>query len=272
VAFSSEILKRIIVALIILPLLYLIIVKSSPFFYLFLLIIVTAIAQSEFYKMYKAKKILSLIGIAMGLAIISFPYLDEFYPISLMGIIVSSFIVISSTRLFLIKDPLSSLKDISIVIVGIIYIPLLLIPQWYLRTMNSGWIIFLYGTVWASDSLAYFVGKSLGKRKLYEKVSPNKTVEGAYGSLIGGVIAALLLGKFVLKELEITFMIFLGITIGLSSIVGDLVESMFKRDAGVKDSGSLIPGHGGILDKIDGLLFAAPVLYLCLIIKDVLKT
>jgi phosphatidate cytidylyltransferase len=264
VIFSSEIFKRLIVAAIILPILYLFIVKLSPPFFLVLLIIVAAIAQLEFYGMYKSKRILNLIGLLIGLVIISSPYFSKFYSLSILEIMIFSFITISSARLFFFRDPSSSLKDISIIIVGIIYIPLLLIPQWHLRTMSSGWIIFLYGTVWASDSLAYFVGKSLGKRKLYETVSPKKTVEGAYGSLVGGVIAAVLLGRLVLNGLEIPFLIFLGIIIGATSIIGDLVESMFKRDAGVKDSGNLIPGHGGILDKIDGLLFAAPVLYLCI--------
>jgi phosphatidate cytidylyltransferase len=169
--------------------------------------------------------------------------------------------LISSTRLFLVKDPSSSLRDISPAVTGFLYIPNLLLSQWYLRLQGYEWILFLYGCVWASDSLAYYIGKGVGRRKLYKEVSPNKTVAGAFGSIIGGILSALLLGKLMLNNIAILALIATGSAIGSVTIVGDLVESMFKRDAGVKDSGSFIPGHGGILDKIDGVLFAGPILY-----------
>jgi phosphatidate cytidylyltransferase len=105
------------------------------------------------------------------------------------------------------------------------------------------------------------VGKGLGKRKLYREVSPNKTMAGAGGSLIGGMAGALILGTLLVPQLGIVPALFIGLTVGVISVIGDLVESMFKRDAGVKDSGTLIPGHGGILDKIDGSLFTGPILY-----------
>ncbi|BCB95359.1 hypothetical protein JZK55_02810 [Dissulfurispira thermophila] len=115
--------------------------------------------------------------------------------------------------------------------------------------------------MWASDSLAYYIGKGMGKRRLYKEVSPNKTIAGAFGSVIGGMLSALLLGKLMMDNIAFYVLIAMGIAIGSITIVGDLIESMFKRDAGVKDSGSFIPGHGGILDKIDGALFAGPLLY-----------
>lgn len=255
--FSQENLKRIIVAIIVLPFFYLYITKLPPIFFLMLIAIVSALAQKEFQTMYKTNKCLSLAGIISGiLYVISSAF--SFQPsISFMV----SFILIASSRLFLIKDPSSSLKDISPAVIGFLYIPNLLLAQWYLRLQGYEWILLLYGCVWASDSLAYYLGKSIGKKKLYKEVSPNKTIAGAFGSIIGGIISALLIGNLMLNNIAIYVLIAIGSAIGSITIIGDLVESMFKRDAGVKDSGSFIPGHGGILDKIDGVLFAGPLLY-----------
>lgn len=265
--FSAENLKRIIVAAIALPLFYLYITKLPPVFFLVLLVVVSTIAQMEFYAMYKTKKLLSLMGILGGIVILcsqltKLPASYQPLAISLQpSVYILAFMLIASARLFLVKDPASSLSDISPAVTGFLYIPTLLLAQWYLRLKGYEWILFLYGCVWASDSLAYYIGKNFGKKKLYKEVSPNKTVEGALGSIAGGVISALLLGKLLLN-VPVHVLILTGAAVGAITIVGDLVESMFKRDAGVKDSGSFIPGHGGILDKIDGVLFAGPVLYL----------
>lgn len=267
--FSSELLRRIVVATIILPLLYLYIIKLSPSFFLLLLIVVAIIAQAEFHKIYKTKKSLSFIGIIGSIFLMSLLYYPKIYFSSLGIFIALIFIILSSSRLLSIKDPSSSLYHLAPVITGFFYIPFLLIPQWNLRLIGSEWIIFLYGCVWISDSFAYFVGKSIGKRKLYESVSPKKTVEGAAGSIIGGILSAYLISKFMNMNIKLIFLVFLGIVVSISAIIGDLVESMFKRDAKVKDSGTFIPGHGGILDKIDGILFAAPILYICLLLFKV---
>ena len=171
---------------------------------------------------------------------------------------------IMSIRLFLRKDPLSSLHDISPPILGLLYIPALLTFQIQIRELGPEWIILLYALVWVSDSAAYYAGKGLGKRKLYTAVSPNKTIAGAVGSVVGGAVCALLLSYAFIPLLTPSSALVIGIIIGVTTIIGDLVESMLKRDAGVKDSGVLIPGHGGILDKIDGVLFGGPVLYFLL--------
>lgn len=114
--------------------------------------------------------------------------------------------------------------------------------------------------MWAADSGAYFAGKSFGKRKMSPAVSPNKTIEG----LIGGVITAIIIGWGAASAFNIQFestSSMLGIFIAtiIISVLGDLVESMFKRASGIKDSGTIIPGHGGILDRIDSLTAAFPV-------------
>lgn len=260
-------LNRIITAIIAIPLLYLYVTKLPPIFFLLILIVVGAIAQIEFYKMYQSRRIFSFLGVVCGILILGHPlfvYIEggsyNFTNLH-FAILVFSFMLISTARLFLFKDPSNSLKDISPALIGLIYIPNLLFMQWLLRLQGVEWILFLYAAVWMSDTLAYYIGKNFGKRRLYVTVSPNKTVEGALGSLIGGLLAGILMGLLVLNNVNIYVLAAFGLIIGAVSIVGDLVESLFKRDADIKDSGSLIPGHGGFLDRIDSALFAGVVLY-----------
>jgi len=122
---------------------------------------------------------------------------------------------------------------------------------------------------WATDTGAYAIGKSIGKRKLIPSVSPGKTVEGAIGGLILTVIVSVLYAQFVLRPyaglgLSIEAAIFFGITISITAQIGDLVASLMKRDAGVKDSSKILPGHGGIVDRFDSLFFVMPVAFLLL--------
>jgi phosphatidate cytidylyltransferase len=124
-------------------------------------------------------------------------------------------------------------------------------------------IIGIFILIWIDDSFAYIVGSTLGRNKLFEKVSPNKTVEGA----IGGLIAALLGSYFIaLYCTSLTLINWLVITLILVifGLLGDLIESKFKREAGLKDSSNLIPGHGGFLDRLDSIIFAAPFVYVYL--------
>lgn len=259
--------KRIAVAGIVLPLLYLYITRLSPLFFLILISMAAVIAQGEFYVMYKAKRDLLVPGLFCGILLLAGAPLYNLYIAGSRllsvypAIFIFSFMLIAVTRLFSAKDPSGSMADIAPVIVGLVYIPLLLLPQWRLRMEGPEWIVYLYGCVWASDSVALYVGKGMGKRKLYKEVSPNKTVEGAVGSVAGGMLSSLLLGSLLLNRTA-PVLLLMGGVIGAVTIVGDLVESMFKRDAGVKDSGALFPEHGGVLDKIDGVLFAGPALLL----------
>lgn len=260
-------LKRLIVALIALPLLYLYVAKLSPPYFLALIVLVSVAAQKEFHAMYRTNGVLSLLGLICGTALLVgtavAPYFlppqgtVHFLPVLLMA----SFIAMTTARLLIVREPAFALRDVGPPLAGVFYIPILLLAQWYLRLKGYEWILFLYGCVWAADSLAYYVGKGIGRRRLYYSVSPNKTVEGAFGSVAGGVLAGVALGSLLMHHQTPALFALLGGTVGLTTIVGDLVESMFKRDAGMKDSGALIPGHGGILDKIDGSLFAGPVLY-----------
>ncbi len=164
-----------------------------------------------------------------------------------------------------------SLTGVAASVFGVFYVGWLSAHFVLLRQMpgiGPGLVIMLCVAVMASDAGAYFVGKSFGKHKLAARVSPNKTWEGA----VGGVVAAVL-GAVVLYLLRSSLHwgiypdwglpAYMGVCVALAVTeqIGDLLESMLKRDAGVKDSGGLFPGHGGVLDRCDGFLFAAPVLY-----------
>ena len=127
--------------------------------------------------------------------------------------------------------------------------------------MGKEWVLFLLVTVFCGDAGAYYVGKGIGRHKLCPNVSKGKTVEGAAGGLILNAIAAFFLWFVLLKEIDPRVLVPLALVIGAVGQVGDLVESMVKRSAGVKDSGSILPGHGGILDRVDAVLLASPFLY-----------
>jgi len=132
---------------------------------------------------------------------------------------------------------------------------------------NGGLIIItIFITLWMTDSAAYFVGSAIGKHKLFPRVSPNKSWEGAIAGFVFAVITLVVLKIFLLDFLDWIDIIAFGVIIGIFGQVGDLIESLIKRDAGVKDSSSIIPGHGGIFDRFDSLLFSAPIIYLYLIL------
>jgi phosphatidate cytidylyltransferase len=122
-------------------------------------------------------------------------------------------------------------------------------------------VILLLFIVMTGDSLAYFVGHAIGRHRLAPNLSPGKTVEGALGGLLGGVLGALIVRFLGFAALSPGEVVGLGVVVAAVGIAGDLAESLLKRWAGVKDSGTLIPGHGGVLDRSDSLLFGAPVLY-----------
>ena len=142
-----------------------------------------------------------------------------------------------------------------------LYVPLLLSHAGLLRQLEHGreWVALVLLIVMASDSLAYFTGMAFGRHRLYEAISPKKSIEGAFGGLAGGVLGTLAAKLWLLPQLQTADVILLGLGVGAFSQVGDLVESMFKRSFGVKDSGVLFPGHGGLLDRLDSLLAALPV-------------
>lgn len=174
-------------------------------------------------------------------------------------------------ELFLIKDlfsekntPLFSSKRflITTFYLSSAFIFLNLIANYY-HPFNSNILLGSFILVWVNDTFAFIVGKNFGKQKLFEKISPKKTVEGFLGGLFFSCIASYFIATFT-ETLNFTNWLILSIIISVFGTLGDLIESKFKRQAHVKDSGIIMPGHGGLLDRLDSIIFAAPFIYLFL--------
>lgn len=182
-----------------------------------------------------------------------------------LSVVFPTFLFLFFAMLFLFRcrDIATATMQLSLICLGFVYIPFLLSQAGLLFAFPDGrnWVLLVLAIVMCSDSLAYFVGVSQGRHKLYPAISPKKSVEGALGGLAGGLLAACLSRFFFCSFLSLTDAVFLGLLLGLLGQTGDLFESMLKRSFGVKDSGRGVPGHGGILDRLDGLLFAFPAAY-----------
>jgi len=173
---------------------------------------------------------------------------------------------------FLFNDKIQSISTSSkiIYLLGYIILPFLFITKisFGINDYNPKIIIGLFILIWTNDTFAYIVGKSIGKHKLLERISPKKTIEGFLGGVVFAVLAGFLISKYYIqaseKHLEKSILIWISIAIivGVLGTIGDLIESKFKRVANVKDSGKIMPGHGGILDRLDSVIFVAPFVYL----------
>lgn len=158
-------------------------------------------------------------------------------------------------------------------VAGMVYVPVLFSFLPSLRAIDPGtegiaWVFLVLVITWFGDTGAYFAGRFLGKHKLFERVSPKKTWEGAIGGMLAAVVGAVFITHNWLPKVGVHHAIALGVVVDAIGIVGDLVESMLKRAFGVKDSGWIMPGHGGILDRVDALLFTAPAVWLYVRIFD----
>jgi len=174
-------------------------------------------------------------------------------------------------QLFLIKDlfsakviPLFSSKRfiLTTFYLSSAFVFLVLISYFY-KKYNPNILLGAFLLIWVNDSFAYLIGKNFGKQKLFEKISPKKTVEGFLGGLFFACVSSYFIAKYS-NTLNFSQWLILGIIISVFGTIGDLIESKFKRQAEVKDSGIIMPGHGGLMDRLDSIIFAAPFIYLFL--------
>lgn len=173
---------------------------------------------------------------------------------------------------FLFDDKVQSITKASkyLYLLGYIVLPFIFITKisFGIKDYNPKIIIGLFIIIWTNDTFAYIVGKSIGKTKLFERISPKKTVEGFVGGVIFAVVAGYLISKLYIRpnpsfsEKSIIIWTIIALLAGVFGTIGDLIESKFKRIAGVKDSGKIMPGHGGILDRLDSVIFVAPIVFL----------
>lgn len=172
---------------------------------------------------------------------------------------------------FLFNDTIQTISKTSkyIYLLGYIVLPFIFITKisFGVKDYNPKIIIGLFILIWTNDTFAYLVGKSIGKHKLLEKVSPKKTIEGFLGGVVFAVFAGFLISKLYIRpnpnfsEKSIFIWTIIALIVGVFGTIGDLIESKFKRIAGVKDSGNIMPGHGGVLDRLDSVIFVAPIVF-----------
>ena len=185
--------------------------------------------------------------------------------VALDAVVLSAFVVLAATSIATWRGERDALARVATSAFPVLYLGLPIGALMSLRTLRGRESLFLLMlTVMVSDTAQYYTGRAFGRRPLAAAISPKKTVEGAIGGFIFGALTLVLVGQWWLPGIPAPMRALLGAALVALGIGGDLFESMLKRSAGVKDSSALIPGHGGILDRIDALLFAAPVYYIVL--------
>jgi phosphatidate cytidylyltransferase len=263
------VLKRILTSVILLPV-FIAFIWLNGFFLRFALTVLSLIGMNEVYKALSKKNMgVHIIGyvfcVIYNLVSMSFSILFEIEVIFILTLLI--FLVINHKK--------TNIIDCAVTIFGFFYVPVLFsfisairntyTPSDHYVCYTFVWLIFI--CAWASDTGAYFVGKKFGKHKLTETLSPNKTVEGAIGGVIFASVASfvyvIIMWKIYNFEYFFIWLVPLIGTLGsVISQIGDLTASAIKRYTGIKDFGSVLPGHGGIIDRFDSVLFAAPAVYL----------
>ena len=259
--------KRVYSALVFVPLFYLLTRHLPPIFFFILITVVSCLAMWEFYSLTfvdEHHRQPSLVGLFCGgiiLVSLQWPALMGFQTtcITILAVLIAY-------QVWMAPSP--SFGNIPMLLFGVFYISLTFGHFLRIRTLPDGpfLIFFVLLVTWGGDAAAYFVGRGFGSRPLAPILSPKKTIEGLVGGVIGATLIAWMASLWFLPTFTVADCVILGIALTLLGTVGDLSESAFKRQAGAKDSGSLIPGHGGFLDRIDSLLLTVPTFYYYMVI------
>ena len=244
------------------PLLILFTLKASPFQFSLLIFLLALFGLDEFYRMALPLRRGEgrLAAVAGAGTLFTLFAKNPLVPLMALTLLVLAFCLI---ELFRLKEIPKAAGDAALILMGFLYVPLLLSHLVMIRMLPHGvsWLFLIMVIVMSGDSAAYYVGSSLGKTKLYPAVSPKKSVEGSLGGLAGSVIGAFIAKAVFFPELSAVDCIATALLLGLLGQLGDLFESLMKRSCGVKDSGAIFPGHGGILDRLDSILFAGPAAF-----------
>jgi phosphatidate cytidylyltransferase len=290
----SNLAQRVLVGIVAIPIILLLCMAGGVYFFIFVAL-VSAVALYEFYRLavVKGAKPLITLGLIAGFAVnLSFFLGPSSQPRLLVTVLLITVIIVSLRELF--RNAGSPILNLSTTLLGVFYISLFFgtligIRQLFVagsfptaRFLSTGsalsdaqvahqvhvWggymVISVFATIWICDSAAFHVGAPWGRHKLFPRVSPNKSWEGAIAGLAFAILAALAAKVLLLTFLPLSGAIYLGAVVGTIGQLGDLTESLMKRDAGVKDSSALIPGHGGAFDRFDSVLLVAPCVYLYL--------
>lgn len=255
-----EQLKRVTSALIILPPFLCFLFYTSTGFFLALVLLLTALSLREYFRMLALSQhpVQPRVCYLLSFLLVCSGYFRATFWLPLM----TSFTLIALTVNAILTGQSGPHRFIALLhnLFGVFFIGWSLSHLVLLRNLPEGksYILFLCAIVWVGDTLAMYVGKIVGRHKMSRSISPGKTWEGAAGGLIGGLLTAVAFSSYLVPQLSLGQCLLLALLLSITAQISDLSESMIKRYTGVKDSGELIPGHGGLLDRIDSLLFAAP--------------
>lgn len=259
--------SRVLTAIVFIPILMAALWVGGAAYFVGLAGLAVLLGLSEYYALARVGG--QVTGMIAALALLAAFYLEKhgWIPGILAGLVVVE-LLLALERQRSLEDHGEALPTVAIRLTGVLYVALLggylvgvrvlesPIPQLPAKLLTLFFIV-----IFAGDTGAYYTGRTLGRRKLAPKISPGKTWEGVVGGLAGNVLAALIAHYTFFPELPIAHAIPLSLVMGILGITGDLCESMIKRGAKAKDAGKLIPGHGGLLDRLDSMLFNAPALY-----------
>lgn len=248
-------------AVYVLLLLSCILYSNITFYILFGLFL--ALAVMEFCKLIRLNFVTPLVIAVITYIIFYNSDFDPFYD----GLItVISIIVSIQLMAFLFSKKEKTFKKVEkwLYLIGYIILPFVILTKIPvgIKGYNPKILIGIFVLIWTNDTFAYIVGKSIGKHKLFERISPKKTIEGFFGGLTFSIIGSILIAIFFIETSNIGIWIGIAILVSIFATLGDLIQSKFKRLAGVKDSGKIMPGHGGILDRLDSIIYVAPFIFL----------
>jgi phosphatidate cytidylyltransferase len=264
--------KRVLTALVLVPVLIAIIGYAPPLSFLLLVIGASVLALEEYFSLATQSgiEIFRVSGHCASLLLLSSLYGSATHVTNSWAALL---VLVASSLLFFTLSLRRGhrlptvLPGVAATLLGLLYVSLslglLVVVQVSPVSWGLGkqWVFYLLVVVWLGDTGAYYAGRALGRHALAPLISPKKTIEGALGGLVGNILAAMLGKQILLPDAPLPQLLVLGIVLGIVSQIGDLSESALKRSAGVKDSSNLLPGHGGMLDRIDGVLFASPVMF-----------
>jgi phosphatidate cytidylyltransferase len=234
---------------------------ASREIFMMLFLILGLQTLKEFKKLIRLKHFTPYLLLPISLLLISYYYPGDIILYTYLGITLLVSILLakdvqSTTNSLLLKKQ-KYIPTMLYIISGFVFLTLIPFSQ---DIFKPEIIVGVFVLIWCNDTFAYIIGKSLGKNKLLERVSPKKTIEGFFGGLLGAVIASFIIFN-VLDIYTLAIWISLAIIISVCGTIGDLVQSNYKRQAGVKDSGNLMPGHGGLYDRLDSAIYASPFIY-----------
>jgi phosphatidate cytidylyltransferase len=260
--------RRWLTALIILPLLLLVLFKGGHVLFVLLLLVVNGLAQWEFLGMFQpdADAFRRLKAIILGsVLLLSFCTAQRVTtlcnPSGPLFVLVGILFVLLLFYLIAYSHIPDLSRDLMVNVLALLYIPLLLGHFVWLRYLSDGqwWVFWLLMVIMAGDTGAFYAGRTWGKTKLYPEVSPGKTWAGVAGGMAAALIVGAAVGRWALPSMSLMGLAMLALLLAVVGLLGDLFESMLKRQAQVKDASEILPGHGGMLDRLDSLLFAAPL-------------